>query len=90
METLIAVVNSTLYIFNYKTDVDRRVNQFFFVYLYSIELLNKYSNILLLDYIYKTNYFKIFLLNIVSSIYIYKIYYISFYFLHNETKESYI
>jgi MULE transposase domain len=90
MEALVATVNSSLYTFNYKTDIDERITHFFFAHLHSIELLNKYPSILLLDCIYKTNHFKMPLLNIVGFTYIYKTYYISFCFLHDEIKESYI
>ena len=71
-------------------DTDDRVIHFFFTYLNSISLLNCYSEVLLLDCTYKTNRFKILLLNIVEYTCIHKTNYISFCFLQNERKESYI
>jgi MULE transposase domain len=90
MEALVAAVNTELYTFNYKTDIDGRVTHFFFAHPYSISLLNQYPDVLLLDCTYKTNRFKMPLLNIVGSTCMHKTYYVSFCFLHNEIEESYI
>jgi MULE transposase domain len=62
----------------------------FFIYPKSIKMLNLYSDLVLLDYIYKTNRFKLPLLNIVGSTCLSTAFYIAFCFLKYKDKESYI
>ena len=89
VESLIAAVSEGQYKYNYKTDLNGRITHFFFAHLCSIALLNRYPEVLLLDCTYKTNRFKMPLLNIVGSTCTNKTFYISFCFIVDETEESY-
>ena len=62
----------------------------FVIDIRSVEYLNKYPNILLLDYIYKTNKFDILLLDILSVNYYSNLFTIMLYFLDQEITENYI
>jgi MULE transposase domain len=88
-ESLIAAISKGQYKYSYKTSTDGRVTYLFFAHLHSIILLNKYPEVLLLDCTYKTNRFKMPLLNIVGSTCTNKTFYISFCFMADETEESY-
>ena len=90
MEVLVSKMETGLYTFNYKSDAEGRVTHISFTHLHSVEMLNQYPEVLLLDCTYKTNYFKMPLLNIVNSTCRHKTYHISFCFLFDETEESYI
>src|SRR5207249_1861593 len=65
-------------ILDYCTDVQGRVTHLFFANPKSIELLGLYSEVLLLDCTYKTNQFKMPLLNIIRTTCLKTIFYIAF------------
>ena len=67
IESLVHTVTESNYFCNYRTDADRRLSHFFFAHPQSVELLNQYPIVLLLDCTYKTNHFKMPLLNIVGT-----------------------
>ena len=90
MEALVSEMKTGLYTFNYKSDAEGRVTHISFAYPRSVKMLNQYPEVLLLDCTYKTNHFKMPLLNIVGSTCRHKTYHISFCFLSDETEESYI
>ena len=90
MESLVHVVKNSQYHYNYVTDAEGHVSHFFFAHPQSVELLNRYPDILLLDCTYKTNRFKMPLLSIVGATCTHQTYHVSFTFLKNETEESYI
>jgi len=66
IESLIAILKESDYVFNYRTDNIGRITHLFFAHPKSIELFNRYPHVLLLDCTYKTNKFKLLLLNIVG------------------------
>jgi hypothetical protein len=90
IESLVHIVTESQYHHNYKTDTDGRVSYFFFAHPQSVELLNRYLTVLLLDCIYKTNHFKMPLLGIVGTTCTNQTYHVSFTFLRDETEASFI
>lgn len=60
------------------------------VYLRSIDLFSKYHDILLLDYTYRTNYYKMSLLNIVGCTSMNTTIQLALVFLYSETENDYI
>jgi hypothetical protein len=90
IEALLEKVQKGQYVFYYKTDSINCITHLFFIHPKSIEILNLYPDLFLLDCTYKTNRFKLSLLNIVGSTCLNTTFYIVFYFLKHEDKESYI
>src|SRR2546421_2850316 len=76
--------------FDYRTDTTGRVTHLFFAHPKSIELLAKYPEVLLLDCTYRTNKFKMPLLNIVGTTCLNKNYHVAFCFLAKEEEEDYV
>jgi MULE transposase domain len=90
IEALLKELQKGQYIFHYKTDSINRITHLFFTYPKSVEMLNLYPDLILLDCTYKTNRFKLFLLNIVGSTCLNTTFYIAFCFFKYKDKESYI
>ena len=89
IESLIIVLQSGEYVFDYKTDIIGCVSHLFFAHPKSIELLHHFPELVLLDYTYKTNKFKLPLLNIVGTTYLNSTFHMTFCFMAKEDKESY-
>jgi hypothetical protein len=75
--------------FEYKHDEEGRIVILFIADLRSVSYLNQYPDILLLDYIYKTNKFDMPLLNILGVNNIGNSFSVSFCFLNQKVKENY-
>lgn len=90
IEALLEELQKGQYIFHYKTDSINRITHLFFAHPKSVEMLNLYPDLVLLDCTYKTNRFKLPLLNIVGSTCLNTTFYIAFYFFKYEDKESYV
>jgi hypothetical protein len=90
MEALIAQLRGSSYVFEYRTDYLGRLTALFFRHSFSIELFKQFPYVLLLDCMYKTNKFKMPLLNIVGTTSLNSTFHIIFSFLFKETEEDYI
>jgi hypothetical protein len=90
MEALIATLEGGEFRFNYRTDAIGRVTHLFFAHSKSLELLHKYPDVLLLDCTYRTNKFKMLLLNIVSTTCLDSNFHAAFCFLAKEEEGDYI
>ena len=90
MEALIATLQAGTFHFNYRTDAIGRVTHLFFAHPKSVELLLKYSDVLLLDCTYRTNKFKMPLLNIVGTTCLDTNFHAAFCFLSKEEEGDYV
>ena len=66
-----------------------RITHLFFIYPESITLLQRYSDVLLIDCTYKTNWFHLPLLDIVGSTGLNTIFYAGYIFLAGESEQDY-
>jgi MULE transposase domain len=89
-EALVTILTTSQYVFNYRTDEIGRVTHLFFAHPRSLQLLEQYPDVLLLDCTYKTNRFKMPLLNIVGTTCLNTTFYVAFCFLAKEEKDDYI
>jgi hypothetical protein len=89
IESLIALLSENNWTSEYYTDSIERITHLFFAHPRSIELLQQYPEVLLLDCTYKTNKFKMPLLNIVETTCLGKNFYVAFAFLVKEEEEDY-
>ena len=76
--------------FEWRRDSEGYVTVLFIADTRSVEYLNKYPDILLLDYIYKTNKFDILLLHVLSIDYYSNSFTVTLCFLDQEITENYI
>src|SRR5207248_1722038 len=90
MEALIATLDRGEFHYNYRTDVLGRVTHLFFAHPKSVELLRRYPDVLLLDCTYRTNKFKMPLLNIVGTTCLDKNFHAAFCFLAKEEEGDYV
>src|SRR5947207_2764267 len=90
MEALIDQLQSGDYTSAYQTDLSGWVTHLFFAHLKSLELLQQFPHILLLDCTYKTNKFKLPLLSIVGSDAANDNFHAAFCFLPGEEEDHYI
>jgi hypothetical protein len=65
-EAMIQELQRSSFIHTYKLDSEDRITHIFFPHPHSLQLIQKYPYILLLDCTYKTNHYKLPLLNIVG------------------------
>jgi MULE transposase domain len=89
IESLITVLCDSNWTSNYRTDDLGQITNLFFTHPRCIQLLNQFPDMLLLDCTYKTNKFKIPLLNIVGTTCLGENFYVAFAFLAKEEKEDY-
>lgn len=89
IEGLIALLSESNWTWEYRTDGIGRITHLFFAHPRSIELLQQYPEVLLLDCTYKTNKFKMPLLNIVGTTCLGRNFYVAFAFLVKEEEEDY-
>jgi hypothetical protein len=89
MESLISILKNGDFAFDYKTDRVGRVTCLFFAHPQSTELLNCFPEMLLLDCTYKSNRFKLLLLNVVGSTCLNTTFHVAFAFLSKEDEEAY-
>jgi MULE transposase domain len=90
IESLIAVLHESNWTFDYRTDTLGWISHLFFTHPQCIQLLNQFPDVLLLDCTYKTNKFKMPLLNIVGTSCLGKSFYVAFVFLAKEEEEDYL
>jgi MULE transposase domain len=86
---LIYELKQAQYFHEFKTDTIRQITHVYFAHPDSLLLFKLYPDILLMDCIYKTNCFKIPLLNIISSTGLNTTFFIAFVFLSQETTSDY-
>ena len=89
MESLIDQLKQGIFSFDYKTDEIGQVTYLFFAHPKSVKMLNCFPEVILLDCTYKTNCFKLPLLNIVGTTCLNTTFFIAFCFLHSEEEESF-
>jgi hypothetical protein len=89
IEVLIDVLCASGTNFEYKTDRIGRVTHLFWADSSSIELLNYYPEVLLFDCTYRTNKFKLALLNIVGTTCLNMSFHVMFCFMAKENKASF-
>lgn len=89
IEILLEYLESSEYIFNYKTDENGSIEGLFFTTCELRELSLRYKSVFVLNSTYKTNYFKFPLLNIVGITSTFHTLYSCFVFIKNETAELY-
>jgi hypothetical protein len=89
IEALLETLEQDTYTFYYKTDLISRITHLFFAYSKSIELLNHFPEVILLDCTYKTNRFKLPLLNIVGTTCLNTTFYIAFCFIRHEDEKGF-
>jgi hypothetical protein len=89
MESLIATLEQGVYKFNYRTDPVGHVTHLFFTHPKSVELFQQYPDVLLMNCTYRTNKFKMPLLNIVGTTCLNKNFHIAFCFLAKEEEGDY-
>ena len=75
--------------FNYQLDENGHITLLFFAHPQSLFLLKRYSDILLMDCTYKTNRFRMPLLDILGSTGLNHTFFVGFVFLSGETEEDY-
>jgi hypothetical protein len=90
MEALIATLEGGTYTYDYCTDMDGRITHLFFAHPKSVELFHKFPDVLLLDCTYRTNKFKMLLLNIVGTTCLNRNFHIAFCFLAKEEAGDYV
>jgi hypothetical protein len=90
MEALIAALGDNSLRFNYRTDAIGHVTHLFFAHPKSVDLLTKYLDVLLLDCTYRTNKFKMPLLNVVGTTCLNSNFHAAFCFLAKEEEGDYI
>ena len=89
IQTLLTNLNEN-YTFFYTKDLQNYIQTFFFVYKQSQKLLQINLKIFIMNCIYKTNQFRLFLFNIVNITALNTIYYVKFCFLTQKTEKNYI
>ena len=77
-------------VFKYKRDRNSYISTLFLVDIQSIEYLNQYPNILLLDCTYKTNKFDIPLVDVLRVNNIGRSFLVAFVFLNSKVKDNYL
>jgi|SRR5579862_3119149 len=82
-------LHNSEYEYNYNFDFQIRIQMLFFAHPKSLELLQRYPEVLLMDCTYKTNRFRMPLLDILRSTGLGTTFYAAFVFLSNETEEKY-
>ncbi|CAG8840789.1 13027_t:CDS:2, partial [Racocetra persica] len=65
IQALVEELDKSQFEYNYQCNADGHITHLFFAHHKSIELMHTYSSVLLMDCTYKTNKFKLPLLNIV-------------------------
>src|SRR5436190_14825550 len=75
--------------FNYQLDQDGYITLLFFAHLESLILLKQYPEVLLMDCTYKTNRFRMPLLDILGCTGLNHTFFAAFVFLSGETEEHY-
>ena len=78
------------YFIEYKTHINEEVAHLFFAHSKSIELFKCYSEVLIMDCIYKTNWFNIPLLNIINIMALNILFFIGFAYIAREANEDYL
>jgi MULE transposase domain len=86
---LIYELEQAQYFHEFKTDTIGRITHVFFAHPDSLLLLKSHPDVLLMDCTYKTNRFKIPLLNIVGSTGLNTTFFVAFVFLSQETTPNY-
>jgi hypothetical protein len=89
IEALLEILKQDRYTFHYKTDIISCITHLFFAYPKSIKLLNRFPEVILLDCTYKTNRFKLPLLNIIGVTCLNITFYIIFCFIKYEDEKSF-
>ncbi|EED11778.1 conserved hypothetical protein [Talaromyces stipitatus ATCC 10500] len=90
VQALISVIpDNGDWIINYGTSDTNTLLAIFYIHKTSLEMLRQNSNILFMDYTYKTNQYKMPLLDIVSCTACNKMFYAGFGFMLDEKEESY-
>jgi hypothetical protein len=90
IEAIIDQLKTLSYTFSYKQDGDGHLTHIFFAHPKSLALLSEYPEVLLLDCTYKSNKYKLPLLNFVGSTSIPTTFFVAFCFLKQEKEEDYI
>ena len=90
IEAILYELETNKYEFNYQLDKDRCITILLFAYPESLILLKQYSEVLLMDCTYKTNYFHMLLLDILGATGLNHTFYAVFVFLSSKTEEDYI
>src|SRR3954447_10747566 len=89
IEAMLYELHNSEYEYNYNLDSEMRVSMLFFAHPKSLELLRQYPEVLLMDCTYKTNRFRMPLLDILGSTGLGTTFYAAFVFLPGETEEDY-
>lgn len=90
IEALLDNLVENKYLFSHQTSADKAITHLFFAHPHSVKLSNMFPTVFLLDCTYKTNVFKMPLLNIVGVTAGYKTFISAFVFLQSETAADYI
>jgi hypothetical protein len=90
VEALVDALNYTEYEYNVKLESNGKIVNVFFSHRRSIELCNQFYTCFVIDCTYKTNKYKLPLLNIVGINFTYSSFNAGFVFLSDETEESYL
>lgn len=90
IQALIEELKKGQFEYDYKYDSDGHVTHLFFSHYKSIELVRSYSSVLLMDCTYKTNKFKMPLLNVVSVTSFNTTFFVCFVFIKDEKEEDYV
>ena len=90
IEAMFQHMANASYMYFYKQDSLGHITHIFFAHRQSLTLLREYPHLLLMDCMYKTNRFKLPLLNIVRVTSINTTFYVVFCFIKNKTEEDYI
>jgi hypothetical protein len=89
IEAMLFELHNSEYEYNYHLDSEMRVSMILFAHPKSLELLQRYPEVLLMDCTYKTNRFRMPLLDILGSTGLGTTFYAAFVFLPGETEEDY-
>jgi FAR1 DNA-binding domain./MULE transposase domain. len=89
IEAMLYELHNSQYEYNYSLDSEMRISMLFFAHPTSLEQLRRYPEVLLMDCTYKTNRFRMPLLDILGSTGLGTTFYAAFVFLSSETEEDY-
>ncbi|XP_050877400.1 protein FAR1-RELATED SEQUENCE 5-like [Lathyrus oleraceus] len=89
MQQLLTLLDDNNYVSRYRTCEDEvTVRDIFWTHIHSIKLFNTFPTVLILDSTYKTNKYRLSLLEMVGVTSIEKIYYVGFAFLESEKEKN--
>ena len=89
-QALIEDLNKCNGLYDIRVDGNGIITHLFFSFQHQIEMARRFPSVILLDCTYKTNKFRMPLLNIVGITYFYSTFFIGFAFMKEEKEDNYV